>query len=160
MGAHTQTRLRFLSEKTLARELIKRLRDAQQTIDLVRGSLTRVMNRTVLQARSALSSRAQTLQAHSPTRELAARAERVKEMQRRLTALPPHTVHAARQRFQQTEGILRVLGPDATLRRGYSITTDKAGQLIREIAQAKAKLRIRTRVSDGTFEAEVKTSPM
>ena len=158
--AHTQTRLRFLSEKTLARELIKRLRDAQQTIDLVRGSLTRVMNRTVLQARSALSSRAQTLQAHSPTRELAARAERVKEMQRRLTALPPHTVHAARQRFQQTEGILRVLGPDATLRRGYSITTDKAGQLIREIAQAKAKLRIRTRVSDGTFEAEVKTSPM
>ena len=154
--AHTQTRLRFLSEKTLARELIKRLRDAQQTIDLVRGSFTRVMNRTVLQARTALSSRAQTLQAHSPTRELATRAGRVKEMQRRLTALPARTVYETRQRFQHTEGILRVLGPDATLRRGYSITTDRAGQLIREMAQAKPKLRIRTRVSDGTFESEIR----
>ncbi len=154
--AHTQTRLRFLSEKTLARELTKRLQESQQTIDLLRESFTRIVNRSILQARSALGSRAQTLQAHSPTRELATRTERVKELHRRLAALPTRSVQTARQRFQQTEGILRVLGPDATLRRGYSITTDTKGKLIREVAQAKPKLHIRTRVSDGTFESDVR----
>src|SRR6202035_4673239 len=39
--AHQQTRLRFLSERTLARELLKRMRDAQQEFDLARESLHR-----------------------------------------------------------------------------------------------------------------------
>ena len=155
--AHAQTRLRFLSEKTLGRELLMRLRNAQQIIDFARDALTRIAGRMVGQARTTLSSRLQTLQAHSPARELATRATRVKELQRRFTALPAVALQTARQRFQRTEGILRVLGPDATLRRGYSITTDKAGNLIREIAQAKPKVRIRTRVGDGTFESEVAT---
>jgi len=37
----------------------------------------------------------------------------------------------ARHRFRHTEGILRVLGPDATLRRGYSITMTERGKIIR-----------------------------
>ncbi len=151
----SQTRLRFLSEKTLARELQQRLRDAQQTIDLARESFARTINRVLLQARATMSARAQTLQAHSPARELAARTERVKELQRRLTALPGAVVHTARQRFQRTEGLLRVLGPEATLRRGYSITTDENGKLIREIAQARSRQRIQTRVSDGTFASTI-----
>ena len=35
----------------------------------------------------------------------------------------------ATNRFQRIEGILRVLGPEATLRRGYSITTDERGKI-------------------------------
>lgn len=156
---HTQTRLRFLSEKTLARELQQRLRDTQQTIDLARESFARITSRVLLQARTTLGARAQTLQAHSPARELAARTERVKELQRRLTALPAAAMQIARRRFQHTEGILRVLGPEATLRRGYSITTDENGKLIREIAQAKPQGHIRTRVSDGTFDATIAVKP-
>ncbi|MEP6822978.1 MAG: exodeoxyribonuclease VII large subunit [Chthoniobacterales bacterium] len=152
---HSQTRLRFLSEKTLARELQQRLRDAQQTIDLARESFARITSRVLLQARTTLGARAQTLQAHSPARQLAARAERVKEFQRRLASLPTVMVQTARQRFHRIEGILRVLGPDATLRRGYSITTDESGKLIREVAQAKPQRRIRTRVQDGIFNATV-----
>ncbi len=156
---HSQTRLRFLSEKTLARELQQRLRDAQQTIDLARESFARITGRVLLQARATLGARAQTLQAHSPARELTARTERVKELQRRLTAWPTVAMQTARRRFQNTEGILRVLGPEATLRRGYSITTDEDKQLIREVAQAKPQRRIHTRVSDGTFESTVADEP-
>jgi exonuclease VII large subunit len=61
----------------------------------------------------------------------------------------------ARHRFHQTEGILRVLGPDATLRRGYSITTDEGGKLIRSITSVRPKMKIRTRVSDGEFESQL-----
>src|SRR5947199_4099783 len=38
---HQKTRLRFLSERALAREVIKRMRDAQQQLDLVRDALGR-----------------------------------------------------------------------------------------------------------------------
>src|ERR1051326_6939880 len=81
-----RTRLRFLSERALARELLKRLRDAQQRIDLARESLHR---------------------------------------------LARQKIDHCRQVLHRFEGILRVLGPEATLRRGFSITTDTEGEIIR-----------------------------
>jgi exonuclease VII large subunit len=53
------------------------------------------------------------------------------------------------------DGILRVLGPEATLRRGYSITTDEQGRLIKSKLGVRGKMKIRTRVVDGEFESEV-----
>jgi exodeoxyribonuclease VII large subunit len=76
-------------------------------------------------------------------------------LQRRFTELPLRTLEHARHRFQRIEGILRVLGPDATLRRGYSITKNEHGKLIRTVAMVRAKMKIRTRVSDGEFESQV-----
>ena len=53
------------------------------------------------------------------------------------------------------EAILRVLGPDGMLRRGYSITMNERGEIIRTIAAVRPKMKIRTRVSDGEFESEI-----
>jgi exonuclease VII large subunit len=49
--------------------------------------------------------------------------------------------------------MLRLLGPEQTLGRGYSITRDKAGKVIRSVAVVRPKMKIRTRVSDGEFES-------
>ena len=51
--------------------------------------------------------------------------------------------------------MLRVLGPGATLERGYSITRDEQGNVIRQIAEAKTRTRIKTRVRDGEFESTI-----
>jgi len=48
-----------------------------------------------------------------------------------------------------------VLGPEATLRRGYSITRNERGQVIRSVAAVRTKMKIRTRVADGEFESTV-----
>lgn len=61
----------------------------------------------------------------------------------------------ARHRFSRFEAILRVLGPEATLRRGYSITMNDRGQIIRTTEVVRPKIKIRTRVSDGEFDSEV-----
>jgi len=50
---------------------------------------------------------------------------------------------------------LRVLGPEATLRRGYSITSDLEGKVIQSVAAVRPKTKIRTRVADGEFESQV-----
>jgi len=107
---HQKTRLRFLSERTLVRNLVARMREAQQRIDVVRESLAR---------------------------------------------LTKQEIDNARQRFRRAEGILRVLGPDATLRRGYSITRDTEGNVIRAVRDVRSRMKIRTRVTDGEFGSEV-----
>jgi exodeoxyribonuclease VII large subunit len=151
----SQTRLRFLSERTLARELMQRLRDAQQQLDLTAESLRRRLKQFVADARASLSARTQSLKSHDPKRELTLRRANLVDLERRITAQVPRLLQDAQQRFHRVEGILRVLGPEATLRRGYSITMDAAGNVIHTVASARPKSKIRTRVSDGEFESEV-----
>jgi len=107
---HQKTRLRFLSERTLVRNLVARMREAQQRIDVVRESLAR---------------------------------------------LTKQEIDNAGQRFRRAEGILRVLGPDGTLQRGYSITRDTEGNVIRAVRDVRSRMKIRTRVTDGEFGSEV-----
>lgn len=149
------TRLRFLSERTLARELVQRMRDAQQQLDLAGESLRRRLKQFVADARAALSGREQSLKSHDPRRELTLRRAQWLDLQRRIIALLPRSLQNARQRFHRVEGILRVLGPDATLRRGYSITRDEAGKVIQTVATVRPRSKIRTRVADGEFDSEV-----
>ena len=153
--AREQTRLRFLSERTLARELLKRMRDAQQQIDLMREALHRQVGHKIDNCRRGLLHIAATLQGRSPAREIMASRSRFVDLHRRFAALPKNVLDRARQRFGQVEGILRVLGPDGTLRRGYSITTDERGKLIRSAAVVRPRMKIRTRVSDGEFGSTV-----
>jgi len=82
------------------------------------------------------------------------RRNRFGDLQRRFTVLPMRTLEHGRHRFQRIEGILRVLGPEATLRRGYSITTTEHGEIIRSVAKVRPKMRIKTRVADGEFSSE------
>jgi exodeoxyribonuclease VII large subunit len=151
----SMTRLRFLSERTLARELMQRMRDAQQQLDLTAESLQRRLKQFVVDARASLSTQAQALKSHDPKREVALCRNSIVELHRRLTAQAPQLLQNAQQRFHQVEGMLRVLGPDATLRRGYSITTDAAGNVIQSVSAVRPKSRIRTRVADGEFESDV-----
>ena len=95
------------------------------------------------------------LRARSPLRELMMRRNYLADLHRRLIGSPARLLENAKHRFSRIEGILRVLGPDATLRRGYSITTNDRGEIIRTTAVVRPKMKIRTRVSDGEFGSEV-----
>jgi exodeoxyribonuclease VII large subunit len=60
-----------------------------------------------------------------------------------------------RRRFERAEKILAVLGPDATLRRGYSVTMDATGNLVRSVTQVKRGAHLRTRLANGELESQV-----
>jgi len=145
-------------DRGLGRELLKRMRDAQQQLDLTRGSLHRHVAHKIDNYRRGLVHIASALQLRSPARELVMRRNRFADLQRRFATLPPRFLEDAKQRFRRMEGILRVLGPDATLRRGYSITTDERGKLIRTIAAIRPKMKIRTRVTDGEFGSTISSA--
>src|SRR5213078_2162668 len=137
--------------RTLARQLLNRVRDAQQHLDHARETLQRCIAHRMDGYKRAVLHIAAALQARSPARELMMRRNRFIDLHRRLVASPGRLLENATHRFRHIEGILRVLGPDATLRRGYSITTDESGKVIRTVAVVHPRMKIRTRVSDGEF---------
>ena len=140
--------------RALARQLLNRVRDAQQRLDHAREMLQRCLAHKIDSYKRGLIHIAHTLEARNPARELMMRRNRFADLNRRLVACPGRLLENARHRFDRMEGILRVLGPDATLRRGYSITTTERGKIIRTIAAVRPKMKIRTRVSDGEFGSE------
>ena len=140
--------------RALGRQLMNRLRDAQQRLDHARETLQRCLGHKIESYKRSLLHITRALQACSPARELMMRRNRFADLQWRLVACPPRLLENARHRFQRIEGILRVLGPDATLRRGYSITMNERGKIIRTITAVRPKMKIRTRVSDGEFGSE------
>ena len=152
---HQRTRLRFLSERALARELLKRMRDARQQLDLSWETLSRRIGQIIEHHQRALVHSAAALQARSPLRQLVLLRNQFTEMRRRFAALPPRLLEKAKNHFLRVDGLLRVLGPEATLSRGYSITLDEQRKVIRSAAQVRPSTKIRTRVSDGEFGSQV-----
>jgi exodeoxyribonuclease VII large subunit len=141
--------------RALSRQLLSRVRDAQQRLDHARETLQRCLVHKLDGYKRNLAHITRALQARSPTRELMMRRNRLADLHRRLVASPARLLENARHRFERIEGILRVLGPDATLRRGYSITMSERGKIVRTIAAVRPKMKIRTRVSDGEFSSEI-----
>lgn len=141
--------------RTLGHQLLNRVRDAQQRLDHARETLQRCVTHKIEGFKRGLLHIAHVLQPRKLSGELMIRRNYLADLHRRLVACPAHLIENARHRFSRIEGILRVLGPDATLRRGYSITMNDRGQIIHTTTVVTPKMRIRTRVSDGEFRSEV-----
>src|SRR6266705_1533435 len=141
--------------RALARQLLNWVREAQQRLDHARETLQRCLAHRIDSYQRSLLHIAAALQARSPARELTMRRNRFADLHRRLVTCPGHLLENAKHRFNRIEAILRVLGPDATLRLGYSITTHERGKIIGTIAAVRPKMKIRTRVSDGEFSSEI-----
>jgi len=141
--------------RALSRQLLSRVRESQQRLDHARETLQRCLTHKLDAYKRNLAHVTRALQARSPARELIARRNRFTDLHRRLVASPARLIENARNRFERIEGILRVLGPDATLRRGYSITMNERGKIVRTIAAVRPKMKIRTRISDGEFSSEI-----
>lgn len=153
--SNAQTRLRFLSEKSIARELNQRLREVQQATDFAKDSLGKSVTGYVTEMGRRLVTATRGLEARSPARELAARKASFDQLQARMQNQPARFLANWRQRFARSEGMLRLLGPQATLQRGYSITTHANGEIVRSVKDVALRELVRTRLANGTFESRV-----
>jgi exodeoxyribonuclease VII large subunit len=147
--------LRLFSERTVGRELLTRIQEVKQTLDWKSESLQRNATGFLGRWRVRLTENAAALQRHDPSREIVLRRSRFAEFARRLATCPPQLLGTMRRRFERAEKILAVVGPNATLRRGYSMTMDATGNLVRSVTQVNRGDRIHTRVTDGTFKSNV-----
>jgi exodeoxyribonuclease VII large subunit len=155
--AREQTRLRLFSQRALSSELLRRVRDGQQTLDWTRENLLRNAQQFLGNARNRTAEQWMSLRRHDPTREIVARRDRFADLARRLMKSGPASARVIRQRFERAGKILAVLGPQATLRRGYSITRGASGRVVRSIEEVTAGDALRTELADGSVDSTVVT---
>ncbi|MBS0657480.1 MAG: exodeoxyribonuclease VII large subunit [Verrucomicrobia bacterium] len=150
-----RARLEFLRRGELARGPRRRLGEERQRLDLLAESLQRSVRAGLEGRRAALGARAALLQPQTLRAATAAARLSVAHLRQRLEAALRRRLEAERARLSRVQSLLRVLGPQATLERGYSITLDPAGQPLTSVAQAPTGTRLRTRLADGEVESEV-----
>jgi exodeoxyribonuclease VII large subunit len=111
-----------------------------------RGALTR---------RERLAWLVRRLELTHPRTRLAARAQRLDELEARLARALRREVAASRQRLSAAARTLNAVSPLATLDRGYAIVTGPEGAVIRRAGDVTDGTSIEARTADGTLLATV-----
>ena len=150
-----RARVSLLGRGELFRLPAARLREAAQRLDLATEALHRAPREGIVRARSRLSEGTAALRHHRPDQVLAILRQRFGGLRRQLADTCAHRAAEMRERFNRRRELLRVLGPEATLIRGYSVTTAADGTLVASVAVVRPGMKVTTRVRDGTFASEV-----
>ena len=100
----------------------------------------------------------ETLMARRPHMLLRARQKRVMTATSILKASIDRNMASKVHWIDERAASLDAIGPLAVLQRGYSLTQDEDGSIVRSIADVKAGQHIQTVVSDGTIDSTVKCS--
>jgi len=143
-------------------ELARRAgRETRRRIETVAQSVDALARRLVHPAERLRSGR--TLLAQLAARLAASVARRLDASRYALGTLTPRLAAAdarrreiAAARVAELRARLGVLDPQAVLARGYSITRNAAGEVLRDAARVREGERVQTTLARGAFESEVK----
>ncbi|UIP27283.1 exodeoxyribonuclease VII large subunit [Photobacterium sp. TLY01] len=131
------------------------LNQQSQRLDELRSRLERAMRKQLSERQQHLHRSDYKLALHSPAHQLERFSSQLATHQRRLRdAMDRRLVKASHQLALATEK-LDAVSPLATLARGYSITRDKNGQVIRSSSQVNAGDTLQTTLADGNVHSIV-----
>jgi exodeoxyribonuclease VII large subunit len=91
-----------------------------------------------------------------PAQRLRSYQQQVTQLGARLAFALSHRVHRCQAHLARLQATLGSLDPTAVLARGYSITYDAAGGVLRSAAAVQPGERITTRLAEGVVESEVR----
>ncbi|MFM9145575.1 MAG: exodeoxyribonuclease VII large subunit, partial [Phycisphaerales bacterium] len=90
-----------------------------------------------------------------PAARHAVAGERLAALEARLRSAVRRAATDRRRRLESADRGLRILGPGETLARGWSLTFDADGRLVRRTSDAPTGSAISTRLSDGVVRSRV-----
>ncbi|MFM9171044.1 MAG: exodeoxyribonuclease VII large subunit [Phycisphaerales bacterium] len=167
---HLHDRLRFLMQRRVhdARVLVERLarhpglKSPTAGIAARRADLDRAWARLGRAAAARLSSETARLsdcrarlERVRPAARHAVAGERLAALEARLRSAVRRAATDRRRRLEAADRGLRILGPGETLARGWSLTFDADGRLVRRTSDAPTGSAISTRLSDGVVRSRV-----
>src|SRR3954464_10647869 len=120
--------------------------------------LAREMRRRVQYAMQALDGTARRL-VH-PAERLRNCLQTLEHLRTRLAFAFGHRVHRASARLERVQASLAGLDPSAVLRRGYSITWNAQGAVLRDASQVGPDEKITTRLARGSLHSVVKKTDL
>ena len=154
LGAH-RSRVDFLARSAFFREPEKRLAEATQRTDLAAEALHRVLRDELAAARQQVATLLAALRQHRPDQLLALRRQHFYTARAQFEARFQHALAARQTRFHRLAELHRLLAPEATLARGFSITMKADGSVLGSVAEVRKGMLLVTRVADGEVRSKV-----
>jgi len=151
---HQETLQRF-GASTLLRDPARIVRDQEQALDHLTEQLHSRAIRAVGDREHAVERLTAKLAQHQPARILDILAERLAGIGHRLSQLPKAQLDAQEEALRSRADLLRSLGPDSVLARGFSITATADGTILRSVTDAKEGSKIVTQLADGSIVSTV-----
>ena len=148
-------RLGGLSRGTLVREPVRKLVEARQRLDLLEEALQQQIKEGLRHLRSRLNERICSLQVVDPAHLLALKAQTLDALRQRVRRLVLCEQEGMNARLREAQHLVRVLGPKATLERGYCIITTPEGNIVRSTASLHVGSQVDIRLQDGTVQLVV-----
>ncbi|NWK56630.1 exodeoxyribonuclease VII large subunit [Verrucomicrobiaceae bacterium N1E253] len=93
--------------------------------------------------------------AHHPEKVMQRRSERLDHAKVLFEMAGKSGVQQMEQRLRRLSSLVKTLGPDATFARGFSITMDAEGNVIRKVEDVEAGDVLQTRLAQGSVLSEV-----
>ena len=137
------------------REPRRRVLEERQRLDTLEDALRRAAADALQAAQSGLERTACSLRLGDLQSSLDSRRQLLAARHDKMETLLCCERQSLTARLHGATDLLRVLGPQATLERGYSITTTLLGELIRGASSLRAGERLITRFRDGEVVSEV-----
>lgn len=148
-----EMRLDAVRQSSLFREPMRRALELSQTLDRHADQLHHHARLTVERGKSRLDHLTARLASRDPSPAIADKRLRFQLLERQMTELVTRQLTARQTALQRVAGVLHTLDPNATLARGYTMTTDADGQPLGSVQQVKPGMVLRTRFSDGEAES-------
>lgn len=151
-------RLAALAGGALIRAPRTRLDAAAQELDWKTDALQRGIRERLRMLVQGLADASAVVARHRPDQRLALSRQTHEALQRRLREALARQLERCQAQFERGRDHLRLLSPEATLHRGYTITRLADGTVLRTRRQAPDGAILKTRVADGEVTSRVSGS--
>ncbi len=139
----------------LQRDAERLLLPWRQRLDGIEDSLRRLISDNLQRRDAAVISSQHLLELRTPERMMARRAATLQMLGERLSARAAAALERLRSSLEKHAGLLRTLGPEATLERGFTCTLTATGRVVREAAQLQVGENFQTRFHKGRVNGVV-----
>ena len=127
----------------------------RQTLDVMTASMATCVSRQLKSARIHLNALSASPGLQSPMGYLQQRRRNLENLRDRLSAAQTHQISLKKQRFIGVTSKLDALSPLKVLTRGYALTQQEDGTVIRSVKHVKANDRLRITLADGSMTVKV-----
>jgi exodeoxyribonuclease VII large subunit len=134
-----------------------RVTAARERLGGVAGSLVRATRRRLRGGETGLGDFRRRFASAAP-RLLESRRHRPEETGRRILALARARLREQEARLSGLSRLAGELAPERALERGFTMTRDQAGRLVRQVSQVRPGERITTTLADGELTSRVEES--
>ena len=132
------------------------IRESRQSLDRLSDDLNRTGTGWIQHRRLALERASVVLRSGSPDKRITDALRQLVDFRVAMKRTCDDRMQEIRSRLEQSSAVLGALSPTAALGRGYTLTLDSAGRLVRSASSVAGGEEILTRFADGSIWSVVK----